>query len=165
MADIFFCLKWWLGICEFIGSVETIFSWMYFLRWAQVNSQNFHIHLICTLGRVWSYVRVLISHIKRSHLFKFSHRKKLKHGGRWWIFVVMLASPVCIELSSWQILPAKQMEDVLEQAFEGGCPWRQHSKLWQPPRHVSNQSLVTWSSGLSHIQLQTEFIFIPPPPS
>lgn len=23
------------------------------------------------------------------------------------------------------------MEDVLEQAFEGGCPWRQHSKLWQ----------------------------------
>ncbi|KAG6782438.1 hypothetical protein POTOM_011838 [Populus tomentosa] len=27
------------------------------------------------------------------------------------------------------ILPAKQMEDVLEQAFEGGCPWRQHSKL------------------------------------
>lgn len=24
------------------------------------------------------------------------------------------------------------MEDVLDQAFEGGCPWRQHSKLWQP---------------------------------
>lgn len=23
------------------------------------------------------------------------------------------------------------MEDVLEHAFEGGCPWRQHSKLWQ----------------------------------
>ncbi|KAJ6704014.1 ATP DEPENDENT LON PROTEASE FAMILY MEMBER [Salix viminalis] len=32
-------------------------------------------------------------------------------------------------LGSLEILPAKQMEDVLEQAFEGGCPWRQHSKL------------------------------------
>ncbi|CAA3012529.1 lon protease homolog 2, peroxisomal [Olea europaea subsp. europaea] len=32
-------------------------------------------------------------------------------------------------LSSLEILLAKQMEDVLEQAFEGGCPWRQHSKL------------------------------------
>ncbi|KAL2525238.1 Lon protease2 [Abeliophyllum distichum] len=32
-------------------------------------------------------------------------------------------------LSSLEILPAKRMEDVLEHAFEGGCPWRQHSKL------------------------------------
>ncbi|KAI7995761.1 hypothetical protein LOK49_LG11G02217 [Camellia lanceoleosa] len=32
-------------------------------------------------------------------------------------------------LASLEILPAKRMEDVLEQAFEGGCPWRQHSKL------------------------------------
>ncbi|XP_073264195.1 lon protease homolog 2, peroxisomal isoform X2 [Populus alba] len=32
-------------------------------------------------------------------------------------------------LGSLEILPAKQMEDVLEHAFEGGCPWRQHSKL------------------------------------
>ncbi|KAL3619415.1 hypothetical protein CASFOL_036985 [Castilleja foliolosa] len=32
-------------------------------------------------------------------------------------------------LSSLEILFAKRMEDVLEQAFEGGCPWRQHSKL------------------------------------
>ncbi|XP_068634123.1 lon protease homolog 2, peroxisomal-like [Aristolochia californica] len=30
---------------------------------------------------------------------------------------------------SMEILLAKRMEDVLEQAFEGGCPWRQHSKL------------------------------------
>jgi hypothetical protein len=45
----------------------------------------------------------------------------------------MLASPVCIPLSFWQILLAKRMEDVLEQAFEGGCPWKQHSKLWQNP--------------------------------
>ncbi|XP_027080982.2 lon protease homolog 2, peroxisomal-like isoform X1 [Coffea arabica] len=32
-------------------------------------------------------------------------------------------------LSSLEILLARRMEDVLEQAFEGGCPWRQHSKL------------------------------------
>ncbi|KAJ8556506.1 hypothetical protein K7X08_032258 [Anisodus acutangulus] len=32
-------------------------------------------------------------------------------------------------LSSLEIILAKRMEDVLEQAFEGGCPWRQHSKL------------------------------------
>ncbi|CAK7356228.1 unnamed protein product [Dovyalis caffra] len=32
-------------------------------------------------------------------------------------------------LGSLEILLAKRMEDVLEQAFEGGCPWRQHSKL------------------------------------
>lgn len=34
-------------------------------------------------------------------------------------------------LASMEILLAKRMEDVLEQAFEGGCPWasRQHSKL------------------------------------
>lgn len=32
-------------------------------------------------------------------------------------------------LDSLEILLAKRMEDVLEQAFEGGCPWRQHSKL------------------------------------
>ncbi|CAI9772453.1 unnamed protein product [Fraxinus pennsylvanica] len=32
-------------------------------------------------------------------------------------------------LSSLEILLAKRMEDVLEHAFEGGCPWRQHSKL------------------------------------
>lgn len=28
-----------------------------------------------------------------------------------------------------QILLAKRVEDVLEHAFEGGCPWRQSSKL------------------------------------
>ncbi|KAL4027086.1 hypothetical protein IC575_015543 [Cucumis melo] len=32
-------------------------------------------------------------------------------------------------LASLEILLAKRMEDVLEQAFEGGCPWRLHSKL------------------------------------
>ncbi|XP_062073790.1 lon protease homolog 2, peroxisomal isoform X2 [Humulus lupulus] len=32
-------------------------------------------------------------------------------------------------LASLEVLLAKRMEDVLEQAFEGGCPWRQHSKL------------------------------------
>ncbi|KAK3008796.1 hypothetical protein RJ639_013894 [Escallonia herrerae] len=32
-------------------------------------------------------------------------------------------------LAGLEILPAKRMEDVLEHAFEGGCPWRQHSKL------------------------------------
>ncbi|XP_047325236.1 lon protease homolog 2, peroxisomal-like isoform X2 [Impatiens glandulifera] len=32
-------------------------------------------------------------------------------------------------LSSIEILLAKRMEDVLEQAFEGGYPWRKHSKL------------------------------------
>ncbi|OMP08170.1 hypothetical protein COLO4_06710 [Corchorus olitorius] len=32
-------------------------------------------------------------------------------------------------LSSLEILLAKRMEDVLEHAFEGGSPWRQHSKL------------------------------------
>ncbi|XAR70586.1 Endopeptidase La [Bertholletia excelsa] len=32
-------------------------------------------------------------------------------------------------LASMEILLAKRIEDVLEQAFEGGCPWRQHSKL------------------------------------
>ncbi|KAK7251837.1 hypothetical protein RIF29_35398 [Crotalaria pallida] len=32
-------------------------------------------------------------------------------------------------LASLEILLAKNIEDVLEQAFEGGCPWRQHSKL------------------------------------
>ncbi|CAA0841885.1 Lon protease homolog 2- peroxisomal [Striga hermonthica] len=34
-----------------------------------------------------------------------------------------------VVLSSLEILFAKRMEDVLEQAFEGGCPWRVHSKL------------------------------------
>ncbi|KAL1354453.1 lon protease homolog 2, peroxisomal-like [Arachis hypogaea] len=32
-------------------------------------------------------------------------------------------------LNNLEIHLAKRMEDVLEQAFEGGCPWRQHSKL------------------------------------
>ncbi|KAH1164042.1 hypothetical protein GLYMA_01G203100v4 [Glycine max] len=32
-------------------------------------------------------------------------------------------------LADLEILLAKRMEDVLEQAFDGGCPWRQHSKL------------------------------------
>ncbi|XP_061951206.1 lon protease homolog 2, peroxisomal-like isoform X1 [Populus nigra] len=32
-------------------------------------------------------------------------------------------------LGSLEILLAKRMEDVLEQAFDGGCPWKQHSKL------------------------------------
>ncbi|KAG7952420.1 hypothetical protein I3843_12G058200 [Carya illinoinensis] len=32
-------------------------------------------------------------------------------------------------LGNLEILLAKRMEDVLEHAFEGGCPWRQHSKL------------------------------------
>ncbi|KAH6788307.1 lon protease 2 [Perilla frutescens var. frutescens] len=32
-------------------------------------------------------------------------------------------------LSSLEILLAKRMEDVLDHAFEGGCPWKQHSKL------------------------------------
>uniref|UniRef100_A0A803L5R8 Lon protease homolog 2, peroxisomal n=1 Tax=Chenopodium quinoa TaxID=63459 RepID=A0A803L5R8_CHEQI len=32
-------------------------------------------------------------------------------------------------LSNLEIIYAKRMEDVLEQAFEGGCPWRQRSRL------------------------------------
>ncbi|CAN7026862.1 unnamed protein product [Brassica rapa subsp. trilocularis] len=32
-------------------------------------------------------------------------------------------------LSSLEVILAKRMEDVLENAFEGGCPWRNHSKL------------------------------------
>ncbi|KAK1408066.1 hypothetical protein QVD17_39698 [Tagetes erecta] len=32
-------------------------------------------------------------------------------------------------LGNMEILLAKRMEDVLEHAFEGGCPWRQHSRL------------------------------------
>ncbi|CAM8880641.1 unnamed protein product [Rhodiola kirilowii] len=32
-------------------------------------------------------------------------------------------------LNSLEIILAKRMEDVLEQAFEGGCPWRPRSKL------------------------------------
>ncbi|CAK8562633.1 unnamed protein product [Lathyrus sativus] len=32
-------------------------------------------------------------------------------------------------LANLEILPANRMEDVLEHAFDGGCPWRQHSKL------------------------------------
>ncbi|XP_043808280.1 lon protease homolog 2, peroxisomal isoform X2 [Manihot esculenta] len=32
-------------------------------------------------------------------------------------------------LGTLEILLAKRMEDVLEQAFEGGCPWRQQAKL------------------------------------
>ncbi|KAL8226723.1 hypothetical protein R6Q57_016555 [Mikania cordata] len=32
-------------------------------------------------------------------------------------------------LGSMEVLLAKKMEDVLEYAFEGGCPWRQHSRL------------------------------------
>ncbi|GKU95677.1 hypothetical protein SLEP1_g9006 [Rubroshorea leprosula] len=32
-------------------------------------------------------------------------------------------------LSSLEIIPVKRVEDVLEQAFEGGCPWRRQSKL------------------------------------
>ncbi|XP_052731736.1 lon protease homolog 2, peroxisomal isoform X2 [Vigna angularis] len=32
-------------------------------------------------------------------------------------------------LANLEILLAKRVEDVLEHAFDGGCPWRQHSKL------------------------------------
>ncbi|RHN53827.1 putative endopeptidase La [Medicago truncatula] len=32
-------------------------------------------------------------------------------------------------LANLEILLAKRMEDVLEHAFDSGCPWRQHSKL------------------------------------
>ncbi|XP_071725228.1 lon protease homolog 2, peroxisomal-like [Rutidosis leptorrhynchoides] len=32
-------------------------------------------------------------------------------------------------LASLEIIRARRMEDVLEQAFEGGSPWRQHAKL------------------------------------
>ncbi|KAK7263354.1 hypothetical protein RJT34_30942 [Clitoria ternatea] len=32
-------------------------------------------------------------------------------------------------LANLEILLAKRMEEVLEHAFDGGCPWRQHSKL------------------------------------
>ncbi|KAK8614172.1 hypothetical protein V6N13_122543 [Hibiscus sabdariffa] len=40
--------------------------------------------------------------------------------------LVEVPAPV---LSSLEILLAKRMEDVLEHAFDGGSPWRQHSKL------------------------------------
>ncbi|KAK2648205.1 hypothetical protein Ddye_015694 [Dipteronia dyeriana] len=40
-----------------------------------------------------------------------------------------LAEVPAAVLANLEILLAKRMEDVLEQAFEGGCPWRQHSKL------------------------------------
>ncbi|XP_071701222.1 lon protease homolog 2, peroxisomal-like [Rutidosis leptorrhynchoides] len=40
-----------------------------------------------------------------------------------------LAEVPAAVLGSMEILLAKRMEDVLEHAFEGGCPWRHHSKL------------------------------------
>ncbi|XP_050223145.1 lon protease homolog 2, peroxisomal [Mercurialis annua] len=40
-----------------------------------------------------------------------------------------LAEVPAAVLGNLEILLAKRMEDVLEQAFEGGCPWRVHSKL------------------------------------
>lgn len=40
-----------------------------------------------------------------------------------------LAEVPAAVLGSLEILLAKRMEDVLENAFEGGCPWRQRSKL------------------------------------
>ncbi|KAD5508040.1 hypothetical protein R6Q59_031298 [Mikania micrantha] len=40
-----------------------------------------------------------------------------------------LAEVPATVLGSMEILLAKRMEDVLENAFEGGCPWRQHSRL------------------------------------
>ncbi|KAK9121144.1 hypothetical protein Syun_018761 [Stephania yunnanensis] len=40
--------------------------------------------------------------------------------------LVEVPSPV---LASLEILLAKRVEDVLEQAFEGGCPWRHRAKL------------------------------------
>ncbi|KAH7549719.1 hypothetical protein JRO89_XS13G0072400 [Xanthoceras sorbifolium] len=40
-----------------------------------------------------------------------------------------LAEVPAAVLANLEILLAKRMEDVLEQAFEGGCPWRQQSKL------------------------------------
>ncbi|KAL8216400.1 hypothetical protein R6Q57_023237 [Mikania cordata] len=40
-----------------------------------------------------------------------------------------LAEVPAAVLGSMEILLAKRMEDVLEHAFEGGCPWRQHSRL------------------------------------
>ncbi|XP_020115148.1 lon protease homolog 2, peroxisomal-like [Ananas comosus] len=32
-------------------------------------------------------------------------------------------------LSGMEILLVKRIEEVLEHAFEGGCPWRKHAKL------------------------------------
>uniref|UniRef100_A0A7N0UW19 Lon protease homolog 2, peroxisomal n=1 Tax=Kalanchoe fedtschenkoi TaxID=63787 RepID=A0A7N0UW19_KALFE len=43
-------------------------------------------------------------------------------------FKDLVEVPVAV-LNSLEIILAKRMEDVLEQAFEGGCPWRQRSKL------------------------------------
>ncbi|KAK6782999.1 hypothetical protein RDI58_020795 [Solanum bulbocastanum] len=40
-----------------------------------------------------------------------------------------LAEVPATVLSSLEIILAKRVEDVLDQAFEGGCPWRQQSKL------------------------------------
>ncbi|WOG90147.1 hypothetical protein DCAR_0209390 [Daucus carota subsp. sativus] len=40
-----------------------------------------------------------------------------------------LAEVPAAVLASMEILPAKRMEDVLEHAFEGGCPWRKSSRL------------------------------------
>ncbi|KAL9249848.1 Lon protease homolog 2, peroxisomal-like protein [Drosera capensis] len=40
-----------------------------------------------------------------------------------------LAEVPAAVLANLQIIYAKRMEDVLEQAFEGGCPWRQPLKL------------------------------------
>ncbi|KAL8114689.1 hypothetical protein AgCh_021527 [Apium graveolens] len=37
-----------------------------------------------------------------------------------------ICSPSCLQI---QIFPAKRMEDVLDHTFEGGCPWRQSSRL------------------------------------
>lgn len=44
-----------------------------------------------------------------------------------WVFDLFLYDLFFFFLK--QILLAKRMEDVLEHAFEGGCPWRQNSKL------------------------------------
>ncbi|CAN1259285.1 Lon protease homolog 2, peroxisomal [Linum perenne] len=40
-----------------------------------------------------------------------------------------LAEVPAAVLGSLEVIAAKRMEDVLEHAFEGGCPWRQHSRL------------------------------------
>ena len=32
-------------------------------------------------------------------------------------------------LGNVEILLAKRMEDVLNEAFEGGCPWKQYARL------------------------------------
>lgn len=69
--------------------------------------------------------------------FRFLNHTKINHGNQTVNISHDDACLTCVHPSHshfWQILLAKRMEDVLEQAFEDGWLWKQHSKLWQNPQ-------------------------------